>query len=98
MWPLLLLPLLLVSLAGIHPHCVLPLLRPAPCRRQAVFNQMIVALSGLVGITTTVILFCAHFHQVWQAALQQGWGGASLCTTCGRCAPPFPRARLLAPC
>ncbi|EFN57404.1 hypothetical protein CHLNCDRAFT_48633 [Chlorella variabilis] len=31
---------------------------------QAVFNQMIVALSGLVGITTTVILFCAHFHQV----------------------------------
>ncbi|KAI3438518.1 hypothetical protein D9Q98_000946 [Chlorella vulgaris] len=31
---------------------------------QAVFTQMTVALSGLVGITTTVILFCAHFHQV----------------------------------
>jgi hypothetical protein len=31
---------------------------------QAVFNKMVVALSCLVGITTTVILFCAHFHQV----------------------------------
>jgi hypothetical protein len=29
-----------------------------------VLNPTILALSGLVGITTTVILFCAHFHQV----------------------------------
>ena len=30
---------------------------------QAVLTSRIVALSGLVGITTTIILFCAHFHQ-----------------------------------
>lgn len=30
----------------------------------AVFNNQIVALSGLVGLSTTVILFCAHFHQI----------------------------------
>lgn len=30
----------------------------------AVFNKQIVALSCLVGLTTTVILFTAHFHQI----------------------------------
>lgn len=39
---------------------------------------MILALSILVGITTSVILFCAHFHQVGCAGLQWGSGPGRL--------------------
>lgn len=45
-------------LAACVPTCL-----PSPPHHQAVFNKMILGLSTLVGLTTTVILFCAHFHQ-----------------------------------
>ena len=52
-------------------------------------NPTILALSGLVGITTTVILFCAHFHQV-------GFIGVWLICSCGPGSGPLPNTTPLA--
>lgn len=32
-------------------------------------NPMIIGLSILVGLSTTIILFCSHFHQVGRRVL-----------------------------
>ena len=57
---------------------LLPGPAPPPLPPQAVLNPTILALSGLVGITTTVILFCAHFHQVGFGAWTSVPASASL--------------------